>query len=108
MSLLDGETLAAALDLTYEDYEADLDQVAAAACDIVGALITTAAFDEEPPACKEATLSIGVEMFQARTASSGQPVAIDLSPGPYRLSVWLTKRVQAVLGPYLNAKGMVG
>lgn len=108
MALLTGEALAAALDLDYEDYEADLDQVSEAAVDIVAALITEAAYDAEPAAVKEATLSIGVELFQARTAAGGQPVGVDMTPGPYRLSIWLTKRVQAVLGPYLNAKGMVG
>jgi hypothetical protein len=49
-----------------------------------------------------------VEIFQARTAAGGQPVAVDFSPGPYRLSVWLTRRVMSLLGPYLNVGGMVG
>jgi methionine synthase II (cobalamin-independent) len=92
MALLTGQELADALDLDYDDpYEDALDQVAAAADDIVGTLIT-----------------VGVEIFQARTASGGQAVAADFSPGPYRLSVWLTRRVMSLLGPYLNVKGMIG
>lgn len=109
MSLLTGQELADALDIAYDEPdEAVLDQVAEAADDIVGALITTAAYDEEPAACKEAALAVGVEIYQARTASGGQPVAIDFSPGPYRLSVWLTRRVGSLLGPYMNVGGMVG
>ncbi|MFZ9967658.1 MAG: hypothetical protein ACO3IN_11765 [Steroidobacteraceae bacterium] len=109
MSLLTGQELAGALDLEYVAPLDDvLDQVAEAADDIVGALITTAAYSAEPAACKEATLAIGVEIFQARTAAGGQPVAADFSPGPYRLSVWLTRRVMSLLGPYMNPSGMVG
>jgi hypothetical protein len=85
-----------------------LDQVAEAADDIVGALITTAAYAAEPAACKEAALAVGVEIFQARTAAGGQAVAVDFTPGPYRLSVWLTRRVMSLLGPYMNVGGMVG
>ena len=109
MALLTGQELADALDLDYDDpYEDALDQVAAAADDIVGTLITAAALTAEPPAVKEAALAVGVEIFQARTAAGGQAVATDFSPGPYRLSVWLTRRVQSLLGPYLNVGGMVG
>ena len=73
MALLTGQELADALDLDYDDpYEDALDQVAAAADDIVGTLITAAALTAEPPAVKEAALAVGVEIFQARTASGGQ------------------------------------
>jgi hypothetical protein len=109
MALVDGQELAAALDLDYLPPMDDvLDQVAEAADDIVGSLLTTTAYAAEPAACKEAALSVGVEIFQARTAAGGQAVATDFSPGPYRLSVWMTRRVMALLGPYLNVGGMVG
>ena len=109
MSLVTGQDLADALELDYEaPLDAVLDQVAQAADDIVGALITTAAYDVEPAPCKEAALAVGVELFQARTASGGQAVATDFSPGPYRLSVWLTKRVHALVMPYANVNGLVG
>lgn len=109
MALVDGQELADALDLEYDaPLDAVLDQVAEAADDIVGALITTAARTAEPAACKEAALAVGVEMFQARTAAGGQAVAVDFTPGPYRLSVWLTRRVMSLLAPYLNVGGMVG
>ena len=109
MALVDGQELAAALDLDYVPPMDDVrDQVAEAADDIVGSLLTTTAYAAEPAACKEAALSVGVEIFQARTAAGGQAVATDFSPGPYRLSVWMTRRVMALLGPYLNVGGMVG
>ena len=109
MALVTGQELADALDLEYVDpLDTVLDQVAAASDDIIGALITTAAYAAEPPACKEAAIAVGVEVFQARTASGGQAVSIDFTPGPYRLSVWLTRRVMSLLGPYMDPKGMVG
>jgi hypothetical protein len=109
MALVTGEELADALDLEYaEPLDAVLDQVADAADDIVGALITTGAYELELAACKEAALAVGIEIFQSRTAAGGQAVAVDFTPGPYRLSVWLTRRVMSLLGPYLNVGGMVG
>ena len=109
MALVTGEELADALDLEYaEPLDAVLDQVADAADDIIGALITTGAYELEPAACKEAALAVGIEIFQSRTAAGGQAVAVDFTPGPYRLSVWLTRRVMSLLGPYLNVGGMVG
>jgi hypothetical protein len=109
MALVTGQELADALDLDYDAPIDDvLDQIAEAADDIVGSLITAEANTNEPAACKEAALSVGVEIFQARTAAGGQAVATDFSPGPYRLSLWLTKRVMALLAPYLKIGGMVG
>lgn len=108
MALVTGAELAEVLYLDYDPPMEPFDQVAAAASDIVGALLTTAAFDVEPPACKEAALSVAVEIYQARTAAGGQAVATDFSPGPYRLSVWMTRRVWALIGPYANPGGMVG
>ena len=109
MALVTGEQLADALQLEYEAPLDDvLDQVAEAADDIVGSLLTTAAYSAEPAACKEAALSVGVEIFQARTAAGGQALSVDFQPGPYRLSTWLTRRVMSLIGPYMNPAGMVG
>jgi len=108
MALLTGEELADALQIDYADMSDVLDQVAEAASDIIGYLITDAAVTAEPPACKEAALSVGVEIFQARTSAGGEAVAVDFSPSPYRVSVWVTRRVMALLAPYLNMKGVVG
>jgi hypothetical protein len=108
MALLTGEELAEALQLEYDEPLDDvLDQVAEAASDLIGYLITPAALLAEPPACKEAALSVGSEIFQARTAAGGEAVAIDFTPAP-RMSVWVTRRVMALLAPYLNMKGVVG
>jgi hypothetical protein len=108
MALLTGEELAEALQLEYDEPLDDvLDQVAEAASDLIGYLITPAALLAEPPACKEAALSVGSEIFQARTAAGGEAVAIDFTPAP-RMSVWVTRRVMALLAPYLNMRGVVG
>lgn len=110
MALVTGIELAEALELPYDELDPDpvIDQVATAADDIVGALLTTAAYDAEPAPCKEAALSVGVELYQARTAAGGQPVSVDFTPGAYRLSVWTIKRVHALVMPYANVGGLVG
>ncbi len=106
--LVTGADLAACLDLDYTSGDEPFDTIAEAACDIVGGLITTAAFAAAPPACREAALSVAVEMYQARTAAGGQAIASDFSAGPYRLSVWITRRISALIAPYTNVAGMVG
>jgi hypothetical protein len=87
MALLTGTQLATALDLTYA---ADpFDQVAAAAVAVVSSVITAAALAAEPAALKEATLGIGIDIFQARFAAggrvcrprhAGEPVPAELNP----------------------------
>lgn len=110
MALVTGAELAAALHLDYDPVSPDavLDQVAEAADDIVGALLTTAAYAAEPAPCKEAALQIAEDMYQARISAGGQAVATDFSPGPFRLTTWLTKSRQALLAPYMDPAGMVG
>lgn len=108
MALLTGEELAEALQIEYDGDIVDvLDQVAEAASDLIGYLITPASLLLEPPACKEAALSVGSEIFQARTAAGGESVSIDFTPGP-RISTWITRRVMGLLAPYLDMKGLVG
>lgn len=109
MALVDGAELAAALNLDYDPLDPDpvLDQVAQAADDIVGALLTTAAYDAEPAPCKEAAVQVGIEMYQARYAAGGEGMSVDMTPMP-RLSVWLTRRVHALVMPYADVKGLVG
>lgn len=106
MALVTGQDIADAIDLAYPD--PILDQVAEAASAIVAGMLTPAAVATEPAACKEAALAVAVDLFQARTAAGGQAVATDFSPGPYRLSVWLTKRVHSLVMPYANVRGMIG
>jgi len=109
MALVTGQELADNLDIDYVDpYDAVLDQVADAASLLIGYLITAAALLAEPAPCKEAAMSVAVEMFQARSSAGGEAVSIDFTPGPYRLSVWLTRRVMGVIAPYLDMKGVVG
>ena len=109
MALLTGAELAENLDIAYVAPDAAiLDSVALAASDLIGYLITTTALATEPAACKQAAMSVGVEIFQARTSAGGEAISVDFTPGPYRLSVWLTKRVMALLTPYLDMKTQVG
>mgnify|MGYP003635684159 FL=1 len=109
MALLTGAELAENLEIAYVAPDAAvLDDVALAASDLIGYLITAAAVTAEPAACKQATMSVGVEIFQARTAAGGESVSTDFTAGPYRLSVWVTKRVMALLTPYLDMKTQVG
>ena len=109
MALLTGQELADNLEIAYVAPDAAvLDDVAAAASDLIGYLITDAAVISEPPACQQAAMSVGVEIFQARTAAGGESVSVDFSPGHYRLSAWITKRVMALLAPYLDMKTQVG
>ena len=106
--LVTGAELAEVLDLDYMPGDEPFDQLAQAARDIVGSIITSAALTAAPPACREAALSVAMEMYQARTAAGGQAVSVDFTAGPYRLSLWITKRVQAILAPYLDVRGMIG
>lgn len=106
--LVTGQQLADVLDLDYSPGDQPFDDLAEAARNIVGSIITPASLSAAPPACREAALSVAVEMYQARTSAGGQAVSVDFSPGPYRLSLWITKRVQALLAPYLDVGGMVG
>jgi len=108
MALVTGPDIASALQLDYADDEPGFDQCAEASDDIVGSLLTDAAYELEPAPCKEAALQVGLEIYQARTSVGGQTVAIDFTPGPYRLSVWLIRRVYSLIGPYMNPAGMVG
>ena len=106
--LVTGAELAEVLDLDYMPGDEPFDQLAQAAREIVGSIITSAALTAAPPACREAALSVAMEMYQARTAAGGQAVSVDFTAGPYRLSLWITKRVQAILAPYLDVRGMIG
>ena len=104
--LVTGQELAINLGLTYA---ADpFDQVAGTADEIVGRLLTPLAYANEPIPAKEAALHVATEIFQARYSAGGESIANDFTPGPYRLSSAMTRRVMALLGPYLDPKGMVG
>jgi hypothetical protein len=101
-----GTQLATALDLTYA---ADpFDQVAASAVAVVSSVITAAALAAEPAALKEATLGIGIDIFQARFAAGGESVGLDMQASPYRLNSILLKSRAALIAPYIGVESMVG
>jgi hypothetical protein len=113
-ALVSGTALAAALDLTYATDTATFDQVADAADELLVSLLSAtdsagAAIDHSTHStCKEAAIAIAAEMFTARTAVGGSPMSVDFTPGAYRLSVWLTRRVQTVGGRCWDMGGWVG
>lgn len=113
-ALVTGTALAAALDLTYSTDTATFDQVADAADEVMVSLLAATdangqAIDHSThSSCKEAALAVAAEMYTARTAVGGSPMGADFTPGAYRLSVWLTRRVQTVAGRCWDMGGWVG
>jgi hypothetical protein len=90
-------------------YAADpFDQVAASAVAVVSSVITAAALAAEPAALKEATLGIGIDIFQARFAAGGESVGLDMQASPYRLNSILLKSRAALIAPYIGVESMVG
>ena len=109
MALVTGEELALNLDQDWDDVDqVAYDQVAEAASDMVGSMITTAAYEEEPASVREAAMNVAVDMYQARTAAGGQSVSIDFQPGPYRISSFMLRRISALIAKYVNVGSMVG
>ena len=98
MALVTGEELATALDLDYDPPEEPYDQVAAAADDIVASLLTDGAYELEPPACKEAALSVAVEIYQARTAA-GSALSQTSSPKRQTSAVAASAAGRTLLDP---------
>ena len=107
-----GQQLADTLGLS-DDYDVDpdpFDQVAGAVDDLLHELLTKESQhshgDHYPE--KEAALGIAVDLWQARTAAGGESVALDFTPGPYRVSSAIIKRYSALLAPYMKMTGWVG
>lgn len=106
-AIVTGQDVADVLALTYANDATSFDQVASAADVIMSGLLSNRDHSQHP-ACREAALSVATELYQARTAVGGQPVASDFTPGPYRLSLWLTRRVAALTAGCQDVTGMVG
>lgn len=60
------------------------------------------------PACKEAALTIAVDMWTNRLAPGGSPTAVDFTPSPYRMGRTLMQRVIGLLAPYIDTRSIVG
>ena len=74
-----------------------------------GTLAGPTAFDPDAvPACKEAALTLAVDMWQNRLAPGGQPTAVDFTPSPYRMGRSMIQRVMGLLAPYLDMRGQIG
>lgn len=59
-------------------------------------------------ACKEAALTIAVDMWTNRLAPGGSPTAVDFTPSPYRMGRTLMQRVIGLLAPYIDTRSIVG
>ena len=105
-----GEELSATLglDAEYVDDPTPFDQVAGAVDDLLNRLLTEPLIGATIDAQAEAGLGIAVDLYQARTAAGGESVALDFTPGPYRVSSAIIKRYSALLAPYMKVTGMVG
>lgn len=57
--------------------------------------------------CREAALAIAVQIWQARHSPGGQMVTLDFGTmtSPHLLGTGLIKRVQGLVGPYLQNAG---
>lgn len=107
-ALVTGTDLATGLGLTYASDSATFDQVADAADELMVSLLTSTEDHSLHSTCLEAAFSVAAEIYQARIATGGQPVAVDFTPSSYRLSAWITKRVQALVGRCWDMTGWVG
>jgi len=60
------------------------------------------------PNCREAALAIAVQIWQARHSPGGQMVTMDFGTmtSPHLLGTGLVKRVQGLVGPYLQNAGL--
>jgi hypothetical protein len=56
----------------------------------------------------EAITMTSCDIWQARTATNGQPVGIDFTPAPYRMGRSLLSRVSGLLAPYMRIGTLVG
>jgi hypothetical protein len=106
-AMVTGTDVATVLGLTYASDTAGFTAVAAAADAVMVSLLTDVDHSAHAQ-CKEAALSVAAEMYQARSSAGGEQVSVDFSPGPYRLSVWLTRRVAALTAAHFRVTGMVG
>ena len=106
--LVTGQQLADNLDIDYAEFSAELDQVAEAARNAVGQQVTAAALAAAPAMLREAAMNVAVDLYQARTAAGGQSLSADFTPGPYRISSYMLKRVGALIAPYIKVGGLVG
>lgn len=61
------------------------------------------------PAVREASLMLATDIWQARTAPSGQGASIDgFVPAPFKMGNTLIARIRGILAPYLAPTAMVG
>lgn len=64
-------------------------------------------YSTTPPVC-QAALMISADIWQARTATNGQPAGLDFTPAPYTMGRSMLSRVQGLIGKYIDVKTLVG
>lgn len=61
------------------------------------------------PAIRQAALMLAVDVWQARQAPSSGGVSVDgMTPSPYRLGAAMLAKVNGLIAPYRNPRGMLG
>ena len=84
-----------------------LEQIIATIDDVIENMVTAEAFDDQPPALKEAALILCVDLFQTQNSASGQQVAVDFTPAPFKAGRSFNQRVVGLLAKYMDVETLV-
>ena len=106
MALTTGEDVARVIGLPAST--ADTDTAAAVADELVAAYCVTPLPEPVPAPVAQAALQLAVNVYQAAAAAGGQNVAMDWTPGPYRMGRSLLSTVSGLLAPWQSTGSMVG
>lgn len=85
-----------------------LEQIIDTVTDVIQGMVTTEAFDDEPAALKEAALLLAIDLFQTQNSASGQQVAVDFTPSPFKAGRSFNQKVIGLLAKYLDEGSLVG
>jgi hypothetical protein len=85
-----------------------IQQLIDAVTDLIESYVTPESFEAEPPAMKEAAVSLVCDAFQARTAAGGQAVGVDYQTSPWRFGRSFMQKAYGLLAPYLDVESMIG
>lgn len=88
--------------------DATLEQVINSVTDVIEQYVTYDSFIDEPPAMREAALILCVDLFQTQNSASGQQVAVDFTPAPFKAGRSFIQKTIGLLSPYLDTETLVG
>lgn len=108
MAFVDAATFEATLGITGLYPEEWIAQIVDTANELIAAYVDADAILNEPAPCKEAALTIAIDVWQSRQAPGGQMAGVDFAPSPYRMGRALIGKVQGLLAPYYDESSLVG